>query len=137
MKVSLVRLEKVHLEGSNEANLKVSIDGSPEIGGEDAGMRPMELLLCSLGGCASMDVLHILSKGKHRVDSFELEIEGQRTDSLPSVFKRIDLLFRVGSGCPEKTLARAIELGVEKYCSVRSMFNDRVSIRHRYELRSP
>ena len=95
MKISLKRINKaVHLEATNEDGNKVQIDGSPQIGGEDLGVRPMQLLLMGLGGCSSMDILSILAKQKVELDDFNIDVDAERdTENTPSLFTNIHVRF--------------------------------------------
>lgn len=136
MKVTLKRLNQhVHFEGANAQGNTISIDGSPTIGGEDKGMRPMELVLAAVGGCSGIDVVTMLKKMKQEVDDIQLVIEGERDEEkVPAVFKKINLHFLVkGNVNPEK-VQRAIQLSVEKYCSVSKMLQSTVEITASFEL---
>ena len=108
-----------HMEASNEDGNTLQMDGSPDIGGEGKGMRPMQLLLAAVGGCSSIDVLLMLKKQKQEVESFDVEVEGH-TEKVEEhrLFRDICLHFKItGQVEPEKAL-RAIKLSMEKYCSV-------------------
>jgi putative redox protein len=111
------------------------IDGSPEIGGRNLGMRPMELILLGLGGCSAMDVIHILNRGRAPVMDCVIQISGNRAERDPKVFTDIHLHFVVkGAGLKEAQVARAVTLSAEKYCSASIMLGKSVSITHDYEL---
>jgi len=94
------------------------LDGSPDIGGEGRGMRPMELLLTSLASCAAMDVVHILNRQKEPLEGLTIEVQGERADAVPAPFTRITLRFVARGAVAPNKLERAVRLGVEKYCSV-------------------
>lgn len=136
MKITLERKNKaVHLIGTNESGLTVSIDGSPKIGGEELGPRPMELVLMAAGSCSSMDVLSILQKMKQEVKSYQVEVEGERDmDAIPSVFTSIHLKFILKGDLDESKVARAIELSLDKYCSVTHMLRGSVKISSSFEI---
>ena len=114
----------------------VVLDGPPEHGGRDAGVRPMEMMLLGLGGCTSFDVVDILKKGRQRITSCVAEIEAERADSVPAVFTRIHVHFKVtGQGLRESAVRRAVELSAEKYCSATIMLERAgVEISHDYEI---
>ncbi|HHH28532.1 MAG TPA: OsmC family peroxiredoxin, partial [Polyangiaceae bacterium] len=97
---------------------EVTLDGSPAIGGEGRGMRPMELLLTSLASCAAMDVVHILRKQKQPLEGLTIAVEGRRADAVPARFEAIHLRFVAEGAVAPNKLERAVRLGVEKYCSV-------------------
>ena len=84
MKVSLKRINNAaHFEATNEFGNSISIDGSAEVGGQDLGFRPMQLILAGLGSCSVMDVIHILNKQKEPVRHIELDVTGKRADAIP------------------------------------------------------
>ena len=120
MKISLKRLNNAaHLEAVNEAGNKISIDGSPAVGGQDLGFRPMQLMLAALGGCSTMDIINILNKQKQELRHIEIEVDGEREQGVePSLFKDIKVHFKLfGKVDPDKA-KRAIDLSMTKYCSV-------------------
>lgn len=135
MKINIKRVnEAVHLEARNEEGNLVSIDGSPAIGGQELGMRPMQLVLVALGTCSSMDVLSILKKQKQNVDSFEVEVEGQRADGVPAVFTDIHVKFKLKGELDADKIERAIELSIGTYCSVSKMLEKSAKITSSYSL---
>lgn len=114
----------------------VAIDGPPDQGGRDVGIRPMEMLLMGVGGCASFDVMMILKKARQDVTGCRVELEAERADSVPAVFTDIRLHFIVkGRGLKESQVQRAIALSAQKYCSASILLGRAgVNISHDYEL---
>ena len=113
----------------------VVMDGPPENGGHNLGVRPMEMLLMGMGGCTQFDVLLILRRGRHQVSFCEVELEAERADSDPKVFTRIHAHFRVGGkGLTEHAVERAVKLSAEKYCSASIMLGATAEITHDFEL---
>ena len=111
------------------------MDGPPEHGGRNLGVRPMEMLLLGLGGCTQFDVVHILRKGRHQVTRCEVELEAERAATDPKVFTRIHVHFILaGPGLSEKAVQRAVSLSAEKYCSASLMLGEVARITHDYEL---
>jgi putative redox protein len=111
------------------------MDGPPEFGGRNLGVRPMEMLLLGMGGCTEFDVLHILRRGRHEVSFCEVELEAERAESDPKVFTRIHAHFRVGGkGLTEKAVERAVRMSAEKYCSASIMLGAMAEITHDFEL---
>jgi putative redox protein len=94
------------------------MDASPEAGGENSAARPMEVLLCALGGCTGMDVVSILRKMRTEPTSLEVEIKDERATDYPKVITRLHLVYRVMGRVPEENLKKAIELSLAKYCPV-------------------
>lgn len=122
--------------GESGSGHAVVMDGAPENGGRNLGVRPMEMVLIGLGGCSSFDVVTILKKARQPVESCEAFLEAERADSEPKVFTRIHLRFVVkGRGLKEAQVKRAVELSAEKYCSASIMLAaGGVDITHSYEI---
>lgn len=95
MKARVKWLDNMSFVGESGSGHSVVMDGPPELGGRNLGVRPMEMLLLGLGGCSSFDVVLILQKSKQAVTDCEVEIEAERADSEPKVFTRIHLHFIV------------------------------------------
>lgn len=122
-------------EATSATGHKVMMDASKEVGGEDRGSRPMELLLMGLGGCAGIDVTMMLEKGKQDVKDCQMEVTSERADAVPAVYTKINLHFKVtGTDLNEKKVARAVELSAEKYCSVSKMLEKTAEMSHSYEI---
>jgi len=113
----------------------VLMDGAPEAGGQNAGPRPMEMLLMGLGGCTAFDVVMILKKGRHDIRDCVVEIEAQRASVDPKVFTDIHLHFIItGKNMNSLHVERAIDLSAEKYCSASIMLKSTAKITHDFEL---
>lgn len=114
---------------TNEEGHQLILDGSPQLGGLDKGPRPMEMVLFGLAGCAAMDVLHIIRKGRGSLTHAVITAHGERAESVPAVFTRILISFELsGPGLSERQAQRAIDLSLERYCSVAQMLSPTVSI---------
>lgn len=108
-----------HFEATNESGVKIQIDASPAIGGENKGARPMEMLIMGLGGCSAIDILNILYKQKVAVEGFRIKIDAEREpDATPSLFKDIHITFYIKGEVDRNKAERAINLSLDKYCSV-------------------
>ena len=128
-------LDNMSFVGESASGHSVVMDGPPESGGRDLGIRPMEMLLLGLGGCSSFDIVSMLKKGKQDLVDCEVEISAQRADSEPKVFTKIHMHFIIsGNDLSEKRVIRAIELSAEKYCSASIMLGKTAEITHDYEL---
>ena len=123
MKGTVRFLENVRFEAGAESGHTLTIDGPREAGGEDAGFRPMELMLLGLGGCMAFDVLMILRKMRQEVTSYTLNLEGERAEDPPRVYTevRMEHVFK-GPGLKPESIQRAIELAETTYCSASAMF---------------
>lgn len=136
MKIHLTRKnDAVHFEAVNEQNISIQMDGAPNIGGENNGARPMELLLMGLGGCAGIDVNLILGKQRLKADDFQIIIEGEREKGKePSLFESIQVNFKVKGDIPEEKLKRAVDLSMTKYCSVAKTLEKSATITYSIDL---
>jgi putative redox protein len=136
MKARVVWVEDSVMMGESGSGHGVVMDGPPEHGGRNLGVRPMEMLLLGMGGCTEFDVLSILRKSRQQVSSCVVELEAERAEQDPKVFTRIHAHFIVtGRGLSEKHVARAISLSAEKYCSASLMLAKSAEISHDYEIR--
>jgi len=121
--------------GESGSGHAVVMDGPPDHGGRNLGVRPMEMLLLGLGGCTAFDVVHILKKSRQPVTDCVAELEAERTDEDPKVFRTIHVHFIVtGKGLDEKRVARAVSLSADKYCSASIMLGKTATITHDYEI---
>lgn len=113
----------------------VVVDASPDLGGRNIGLRPMEMVLLGAAACSALDVVHILKKGRHPIEDCVCEADADRAGEHPQVFKRIHLHFRVaGRELDEKAVARAVELSAEKYCSATAMLSKTADVTHDFEI---
>ena len=122
--------------GESGSGHAVVMDGPPESGGRNLGIRPMEMVLLGTGGCTAFDVVYILKKARQPVTDCVAELSAERAEHPPKVFTRIHIHFVVtGKGLSETQVQRAIELSAQKYCSASIMLGKSVAISHDYELR--
>lgn len=135
MKATIDWQGQLRFSGTADSGHSVTIDGPPDIGGENAGFRPMEMMLLSVGGCSAMDVMHILRKSRQAVTRCRIEVDGTRATTDPKVFTDIHLQFIVaGRDLNEKHVARAVQLSAEKYCSASIMLAASVNMTHGYTI---
>ena len=133
MKARVKWVEGVTFVGESGSGHAVVMDGPPEHGGRDLGIRPMEMLLLGMGGCTAFDVLHILKKARQPVTDCVVELDAERADEEPKVFTKIHAHFRIkGAGLKEDRVKRAVELSAEKYCSASIMLGATAEITHDY-----
>lgn len=136
MKARVKWIEGTAMLGESGSGHAVVMDGPPDLGGRNIGVRPMEMLLMGLGGCTQFDVLLILRKGRQAVTDCVVELSAERADSDPKVFTKIHVHFIVtGQGLDPKRVEQAIRLSAEKYCSASIMLGATASITHDFEVR--
>jgi len=135
MDVRIKWVEGMMFLGESESGHAVVLDGPPEIGGKNMGVRPMEMLLLGMGGCTSVDVMQILQKGRQNITDCVAEISAERVDTIPKVFSKIHVHFVItGKNLKEAVVARAVKLSAEKYCSASIMLEKAVTISHDFEI---
>jgi putative redox protein len=122
--------------GESGSGHAVVMDGPPDAGGRNIGVRPMEMILLGLGGCSSFDVISILEKSRQKVTHCRTELSAERADAIPAVFTRIHLHFVVsGIDLNRNQVERAVNLSAEKYCSATIMLGKAgVEITHDFEI---
>ncbi len=120
MKINIKRInDDFKMEAVNEEGASLVMDAAKDIGGNDEGLRPMQLLLSALGGCSAIDVILILKKQKQVIESFEIEVDGEREKTGDvSLFRKIVLHFKIKGDIDKDKAERAVQLSVDKYCSV-------------------
>ncbi len=137
MKSRVKWVEDAMFVGESDSGHTVVMDGPPEGGGHNLGVRPMEMLLMGMGGCTAYDVVHILKKARQPVIDCVVELEAQRAETVPKVFTHIHVRFIVtgGPGLKDSHVKRAVDLSADKYCSASIMLGKAAEISHDYEIR--
>lgn len=122
--------------GESGSGHAVVMDGPPDHGGRNMGVRPMEMLLLGVGGCSSFDVVDILKKSRQNVTGCHTRLEAERADAVPAVFTKLHIHFIVtGKDLKEKQVERAVSLSAEKYCSASIMLGKAgVAVTHSFEI---
>ncbi|UCB53812.1 MAG: OsmC family protein [Thiotrichales bacterium] len=135
MKARVKWLDHMSFVGESGSGHSVVMDGAPEVGGRNLGVRPMEMVLLGLGGCTSFDMVLILQRQRQAITDCQVEIEAERADQTPKVFTRIHVHYIVkGRGLDPKKVERAVNLTAEKYCSVSIMLSASVELSHDFEI---
>ena len=138
MKARIKWIEGAAFLGESGSGHGIVLDGAPESGGRNLGVRPMEALLIGLGACSAFDVVEILNKGRQTFAACEVELEAERSETVPKVFTKIHLHFvMTGAGLAPDKVARAIQLSAEKYCSASAMLGATAEITHDFEIVEP
>lgn len=135
MKMCIKWKDGVSFLGKSESGHSVLMDGAPEIGGRNLGLRPMEMMLMGAGGCTALDVVMILKKGRQEIIDCMVDIEAERAKEEPKIFTRIHYHFILtGNNLKPQKVERAINLSAEKYCSASIMLGKTAIISHDYEI---
>ncbi len=137
MKVTVNRIDEgFGFEARNEEGISLPLDASSDLGGNEAGFRPMQLLLAGIGGCSGIDVVHMLRKQRDDIRAFGVQVEGERPEGEePAPFTGIHLHFHYRGDLKREKVERAIRLSVEKYCSVARMLEDKAGITYSLEVK--
>ncbi len=123
----------VSFVGESGSGHAIVLDGAPEHGGRNLGVRPMEALLIGVGACSAFDVVTILRKSRQHVSDCVVELNAERAAEPPKVFTRIHMHFVVrGREVSESHVRRAVDLSADKYCSATAMLRPGVEITHDY-----
>lgn len=134
-KAIVKQVQGITFVGKTDSNHWVTMDGPENFGGSNAGIRPKELLMISIGGCTGSDVASILSKKKIKLNGFEINISADVAEEHPQVYTKMHLEYVFyGNNLPVKDIERAIELSLTKYCSVTAMLQKAMPIERSYRI---
>ena len=135
MNISVNWVEGMLMVGKSHSGHSITMDGPPEIGGDNFGVRPMEMLLLGVAGCTMIDVVTTLKKMRQELTHCETKVNAVRADDHPKVFTDIHIQFLVkGNDLDSKKVEKAITLSAEKYCSASIMLGKTASISHNFEI---
>jgi putative redox protein len=136
VKIELNRVsDDFHLEAVNENGNILHIDASPDIGGTNKGMRPMQLLLAAMGGCSSIDIISILKKQKQSLKDIKITVTGEREkDAVPSVYTQVHAHCKLYGFLDQDKVQKAVSLSVEKYCSVAKTLEATAKVTYSFEI---
>ncbi|MDE2422644.1 MAG: OsmC family protein [Betaproteobacteria bacterium] len=136
MKARVKWVEGMSFLGESGSGHTFLMDGAPEAGGRNLGVRPMEAMLLGAGGCTSFDVVLILKRSRAQVTDCVVEIDSERAQTDPKVFTKIHFHFIVtGIDLKPELVDRAIKLSAEKYCSATFMLGKTAEVTHDFEIR--
>jgi putative redox protein len=133
MKAKITWLNGRTFVGESGSGHAIVMDGAPENGGRNLGVRPMEMMLLGLGGCTAFDVVMILEKSREKVTGCEVSLEAERAEEDPKVFTHVKMIYRLkGENLKPAAVERAIKLSADKYCSASKMFEKTATIEHEW-----
>jgi len=135
MNISVNWVDGLLMVGKSDSGHTITMDGPPESGGENLGVRPMEMLLLGVAGCTMIDVVTTLKKMRQDLSHLETKINAKRATDHPKVFTDIHIQFILkGQNLDEKKVDKAITLSAEKYCSASIMLGETATITHDFEV---
>ncbi len=128
MQVQVKWLGKMAFQGTTPEGHNITMDASPDHGGENQGPRPTELVLQAVAGCSGIDIVDILTKMRLKLTSLEMEVTGERANESPRYFTKVKVHYKLaGEGLTPEKVERAITLSLEKYCSVSQSLRSEIS----------
>ena len=135
MNISVNWVDGMLMVGKSHSGHSITMDGPPEIGGENLGVRPMEMLLLGVAGCTMIDVVSTLKKMRQDLTQCETKVNAERANDHPKVFTDIHIQFVIkGKDLDQNKVEKAITLSAEKYCSASIMLGKTASISHDFEI---
>lgn len=136
MKISIQQLDQEqHFEARNESGGKIRLDGSGTVGGLEGGISPLQLLLAGIGACSAIDIAGILRKQKQDLQDFRIEVTGdKKSRGTYSEFETVDVKYVFTGDIDPNKAERAIDLSLNKYCSVSKALEKATEIRSSYEI---
>ncbi len=135
MKTTVKWIDGMMMVGESASGHAIVMDGPEEMGGNNLGVRPMEMLLLGMGGCTTVDVISTLKKMRENVSNCRVEISAERADEHPKVFTDIHMHFVVeGENLNEKKIAKAVSLSADKYCSASIMLGKTATVTHDFSI---
>jgi len=121
--------------GTSDTGFTVNLGASPEVGGQNDGFRPLELMAVSLGGCTAMDVISITTKKRQDITGFEVKVHAEQAQEHPKVFTSAVIEYIItGHQVNESAVLRAIELSALRYCPAQGMLAQVLPIELRYQI---
>ncbi|GGH84587.1 putative redox protein [Pullulanibacillus pueri] len=127
MKTTIKWTDPMGFSGTTPSGHELKMDAAPEVGGQNTGARPTELLLYAVAGCTGIDIISILKKMRLEPSNFAMDVEGERADDHPKRFTAIHIHYALDGELPEDKVVRAIKLSKDKYCSVAHSLNAEIT----------
>ena len=132
-KAKVKYIDGLQFVGQADSGHAIVMDGDANGEGKNTGLRPMELLLIGIGGCSGMDIVSILKKKREKVRDVEINVNGKKAEDYPQKFTDIDIEFVVkGKNLSEAAVKRAVQLSMDKYCSVKATLEGTAKVTYKY-----
>ena len=135
-KIELNRLnDAYHFAAQNDSGIVVHLDSSPDSGGQNLGMRPMQMILAAMGGCSAIDIISILKKQRQDLKDIKITVTGEREkDAVPSLYTEVHAHFKLYGNLDSDKVEKAVTLSVEKYCSVVKTLEKTAKVTYSFEI---
>lgn len=128
-------VEGFQFVGESGSGHAIVMDAGKDSGGGGTGVSPMELLMLGIGGCSGMDVISILKKKKQKVYDLKVNVTGRLAPEYPKRYTEMNLEFVVtGKDIDESAVKRAIDLSMDKYCSVKATLEGSAKVSYTYKI---
>ncbi len=136
VKIEIHRVDQdFRMEAVNDKGNSIIMDAGASDGGHDSGLRPMQLLLAAMGGCSAIDLIGILRKQREPLTDLKITVTGEREQGVvPSLYTEVHVHFRLFGNINQDKAERAVELSVEKYCSVAKTLEKTAEVTHSFEI---
>lgn len=136
VKIEINRIDQdFRMEALNEMGKSIIMDAGGADGGHDSGFRPMQLLLAAMGGCSAIDLISILRKQREPLRDLKITVTGERQQGVvPALYTEVHAHFRLYGNINQEKAERAVQLSVEKYCSVAKTLEKTATVTHSFEI---
>lgn len=121
-------------EAATESGHTITLDSRPDLGGQNRGPRPSELVLAGLGGCTGIDVVSILGKMRQSLTRLEVEVTGQERSDYPQSFEVINVRYHLWGDLDGDRVDRAIRLSRDRYCVVAHLVGGRARLNYAFRI---
>jgi putative redox protein len=136
IKIELARVDQdFNMEAVNDSGNTILFDGSPEVGGHNRGMRPMQTLLAAMGACSAIDIISILRKQREELDDIKITVTGEREkDATAALYTEVHAHYKLFGNLDPDKAQKAVSLSVEKYCSVAKTLEKTAKVTYSFEI---
>jgi len=136
IKIEINRIDQdFRMEAVNDKGQSIYMDAGAADGGHDSGMRPMQLLLAAMGGCSAIDLIAILRKQREPLHDLKITVTGEREQGVvPALYTEVHAHFRLFGDINKEKAERAVQLSVEKYCSVAKTLEKTAKVSYSFEI---
>lgn len=138
MEINIERANKeVLFQITNASDAEAYIDGAPEIGGVNGGLRPMEMVLAAVATCSAFEIINILKKQRQPLEDLSMKVKGKRENKgTAKPFSQIDVAFYVKGDVDAKKAERAADLAINKYCSAKASLDPAIQVNYCINIQS-